>query len=370
MKDPKASSIMAEAEHVETGSPAFLTAQYHLIRLIIEKGDTAGAVSRLDSLLQNENKLPPSAANQFRHQRMTLASDSNDFLRFALRQPAAFSWDDDGRESPIDIKSDDELKPWMGRALFDVDSTSLLNERFPLSSLREAASSSVLPEHVRRQIALVVWTRAVILDDVETGKAIAPVAAGLAPELKSYLDAYLNATTKESRQSAGLYALLKFPGLRPYLDYSTGRLTPIGERDIYRDNWWCEITQTSGKQDEVSDGSEESAQEEPKPAQPVVPIKLGFLSDAQETTAKREYTQLLSLGTAPNYLSRETIEWANRAPKDPRVPEALHLAVTSTRYGCTDKESAKWSKAAFDVLRKRYPQSIWAKKTPYWFKDV
>jgi hypothetical protein len=49
------------------------------------------------------------------------------------------------------------------------------------------------------------------------------------------------------------------------------------------------------------------------------------------------------------------------------VPEALHIAVTSTRYGCTDKDTGRWSKAAFQLLHKRYPKSEWAKKTPYWF---
>jgi outer membrane protein assembly factor BamD (BamD/ComL family) len=63
------------------------------------------------------------------------------------------------------------------------------------------------------------------------------------------------------------------------------------------------------------------------------------------------------------------IQWANSHPADPRVPEALHLAVKTTRYGCTDKDSARWSKAAFDVLHNKYPNSPWTKKTPYWFKD-
>jgi hypothetical protein len=61
------------------------------------------------------------------------------------------------------------------------------------------------------------------------------------------------------------------------------------------------------------------------------------------------------------------IEWATANPNDPRSPEALHLAVRSTRYGCTDKETGKWSKAAFDLLHKRYPNTKWANATKYWF---
>lgn len=53
---------------------------------------------------------------------------------------------------------------------------------------------------------------------------------------------------------------------------------------------------------------------------------------------------------------------------DPRVPEALHLAVKSTRFGCVDKETGKFSKAAFDLLHQRYPRSRWAEQTKYWYK--
>jgi hypothetical protein len=63
------------------------------------------------------------------------------------------------------------------------------------------------------------------------------------------------------------------------------------------------------------------------------------------------------------------VAWATRNPSDPRVPEALHLAVNATRYGCTDKQTGKWSKAAYDFLHRRYPNNAWTKRTPYWFKD-
>jgi hypothetical protein len=33
--------------------------------------------------------------------------------------------------------------------------------------------------------------------------------------------------------------------------------------------------------------------------------------------------------------------WDWERPNDPRVPEALHLAVRATRYGCTDDETSQ-----------------------------
>ena len=86
--------------------------------------------------------------------------------------------------------------------------------------------------------------------------------------------------------------------------------------------------------------------------------------------AEKERARLIDLGSAPDYLCRQVIEWARVQPNDPRLPEALHLAVRSTRYGCTDKETGKFSKAAFDLLHKRFPNSEWAQKTKYWYKGT
>jgi hypothetical protein len=97
-------------------------------------------------------------------------------------------------------------------------------------------------------------------------------------------------------------------------------------------------------------------------------IQLDFLSAEQVAAARRERAKLLSQGAAPNYLARETVEWAKLNPNNPRVPEALHLAVMATRYSCADKETGPLSQAAWQLLHSRYKNSPWAKKTPYWFK--
>lgn len=363
----KAASLISAAERVEPSSPAYATAQYHMIRLLVEKNERGAARAKLDALLSGQNALPASATNHFRHQRMMLANDLEDFLKYAQRQPSAFSWDDDGRENAIDIKEDEELRALAGRNMFDNDAAHILNERFPLSMLREAAMSRTLPDYLRRQVALAAWTRAAILDDVENSKALAPIVSALAPELKSNMDGYLAATTPAQRKSEALYTILKFPGLQTLVTSNVGRLTPLGERDIYRDNWWCAVVSDERKaRTDESGESTEGAKQAPAITERA---ELSFISDAQKAEAARERARLIQLGTAPNYLARETIEWATRTPNDPRVPEALHIAITATRYGCTDKETGKWSKAAFELLHKRYPKSVWAKKTPYWFNN-
>ena len=368
--DARATTLMADTERIDSTSPGYATAQYHLIRLLIEKGDTTNARKQLDHVFERSATLPTSAVNQFRNLKMMLAVSFDEFLEYAQRQPAAFSWNDDGREGPINVKEDEDLKLWAGRSLLDLDSTNLINEMFPLTLMRDAAANKKLPEHIRRQIALTAWTRAAILDDIEMGKALAPLAASLAPEMKPLLNVYLAASNPSNRKSAAIYTILKFPGLKPYVESSTGRLTPIAERDIYRDNWWCDMRPSANTDPDASGETGEGSTGDSKVTRRPQVKTLEFLTEAQSGAAKLEYARLLALGASPNYLAREVIEWANRTPSDPRVPEALHLAVTATRYGCTDTESSKWSKAAFDLLHKRYPKTTWAQKTPYWFKDI
>ena len=54
-------------------------------------------------------------------------------------------------------------------------------------------------------------------------------------------------------------------------------------------------------------------------------------------------------------------------PDDERVPEALYLAVRSTRFGCTGPSTAKLSKQAFEILHTKYSKTPWAEKTKYWY---
>lgn len=367
--DAASSSLIDAVSRIEPNSAAYATASFHVVRLLMEAGKRAEARTRLDTILQNRAALPASAVNQFLHQRMLLATSLEEFLKYAQRRPTAFSWGDDGREIPIEAKElneDADLKQLAGRTLFDEDAAQIINDRLPLSLLQEAANSPTLPEHLRKRVALAAWTRAVMLNNTEASKALTPLLASLAPEMKALLNEYARAATPAGAKAVALYTLLKFPGTRPFVDANVGRFTPLNERDIYRDNWWCDRAPVSESAGDEAEGADASTK---KAAPKVEALQLDFLSAAQSETGKRERAQLLSLGTGPNYLSREAIEWAKRAPNDPRVPEALHIAVMTTRYGCSDKDTGPLSKAAWQLLHTRYKNTAWAKKTPYWFNN-
>jgi hypothetical protein len=266
------------------------------------------------------------------------------------------------------LSEDSDLKQLTGRTLFDADAAEIINDHLPLSLLQEAANSRTLPDHLRKRVALAAWTRAIMLDNTEAGKALAPILSSLAPEMKPLLDEYMAATNAANKKAVALYTLLKFPGTRPFVDAGVGRTTPLNERDSFRDNWWCDRSPgTVASEEEDEGGTGKAANNAASKAEA---MQLDFLSAAQKDAGKKERAAMLALGTGPNYLAREAVDWANRMPNNPRVPEALHLAVMATRYSCADKDTGPLSKAAWQLLHSRYKNSAWAKKTPYWFKGT
>ncbi|HMV85552.1 MAG TPA: hypothetical protein PKA34_20805, partial [Blastocatellia bacterium] len=339
-KHPQTAALLAAAAKVSADSPAFQTLAYQQVRLMMEAGQQSEARQKLDELLALKTPMPASARNRFLAERMKLARNAEEFFKFAQRPPATVSYNEDGQELPVNeswLSKDDtdqegnaKMKPFLaGRVSFASDSADAMNSALPLAVLKDAALGKVLPAHLRRQVAVAAWTRAVLLDDDDTAKATAPALLELLPEMKAQLTAYLDAKDAVERKDAALYLLLKFPGMRPYVDTGMARTTAHSQIDNYRDNWWCGIEGRFFSEDAVL-SPKQTATETPS-----------FLSAAQKSALAAEKRKLAALEIGPNDLCQRAVAWAKRNPADPRVPEALHLAVKATRYGCRDKQTRR-----------------------------
>src|SRR6266545_1074985 len=364
--NPKAVSLLAAGAKIGPDSPAFATVVFHSVRLEMLAGRGDSARSRLDELLRKEReRLNVSSINLLLGERLSLSQNLTDLLTLVQRMPAAFSWNEDGRELPAEPSEvNEETKALLGKQFFDVDGAEILNGKLPLSLLKQAAASKVLPNHLRRDVAQAAWLRAVLLGDTATADELVPTMRSLIPETSDLLNAYLSSHAPKAKRFSAIYLWLKFPGLEPVVDTGAGRQTPLNEQDTYRDNWWCSAATVY-----ADTGAQEQKPESQFLASIRHPAYPPFLSQSEKFASARETAALKSVGAGPNEICREVLEWATTNPDDPRVPEALHLAVRTTRYGCTDKQSGRWSKAAYDQLHKRYPDSLWTKRTPYWFKD-
>ncbi len=333
---PNLTEVLSEADQIKADSPAFATVRTHQIQLLIETGKPSQAKQKLDEILGNLKQYTRSTQNDFLSQRMQLAENLEDFLKYAQRQAATFVWSDDSNEEGDDLKDSKELKIWQNRTMFDFDSMVIFNEKIPLSVLRQAALSPNLPNHLKKFLVIAVWTRAFILGNQAIQQEFTPLMIKFAPEYK------VSATTSEAMS---LLTIGRNPALQPYVPIGYGRENSDTKSiDSIRGNWWCvEDTKTQSNSN--------------------------FLTEAQKATALAEQKKLASSGESATFLARRAVEFANKNMTNPNTPEILHLAVRSTRYGCKDAQTLKFSKAAFDILHKSFPGNVWTKKTPYFFGE-
>jgi hypothetical protein len=121
--------------------------------------------------------------------------------------------------------------------------------------------------------------------------------------------------------------------LRPY----------IHAEHYYYGNWWC------------AGGPTQTA-----------PVPLFLRPTLSAANAEQE--QLRAMGSGATWILRTVLARAKSHPNDPRVPEALSLAILGTRRACGDGDTEKLAKEAFGALHRKYGKTSWAAETPYWYK--
>jgi hypothetical protein len=351
-ESPDAPALITAALKLPADSPAYATAQYYAAKLRYDSGQLAAVRQQIDSLLAKPKILPRSAANAFVILRSQAAANLSDFANFAVLPPVATWWDDGSEPTPEDLCARGAKCPPL---LIDPTAANMLNH-MPVAMLIEAAHIKDAPFVLRRGTALVAWERAVLINDFSSADSAAHIIAELSPSDARDLEGYFHAQGPDNKRFAAAMVMLRWPGLQPQFYTANLRDDPMRKIDNYRQNWWCKelpMQQTGNSQ-------------QPHQATDLYPK---FFSSAESASAKSEIAKLRQTGTAPNYLGGVVIAWARDHRDDPLVPEALYLVVKSTRYGCTDENTGKYSKDAFELLHKNYPQSDWTKQTPYYFKD-
>jgi tetratricopeptide (TPR) repeat protein len=358
----EAADLVAEAAKIRPDLPAYDTVFYHRVRLLIglHRADEARAL--LDKALPAlRTEKPGSTANALLAERLSVARNFDEFLEFAPRKVLETEAMTDANIAELC----DTRKP--GFALpgycpqpggpprldqsqeFDEDSVNVLNRQVPLAMLLEAATSPKLPPNLRRSVALAAWTRSVVLEDGDAAAKVAP----LLPEPLRKM-----AGTGVDFQAN--FAILRNPGLRPYLEPGASRLVNFNELDVFRDNWWCKRW--------------ERRMSIETPKSEVIPV-VPFLTKEEASAGVEEAQRVQQVESSVAFLGQHVVDYAQEHPEDPQVPEALAMVVRAGHYACQDYEpnsrgpsaSTAVSKAAFQILHRRYPKSPWTAKTPYYY---
>jgi outer membrane protein assembly factor BamD (BamD/ComL family) len=354
--DPIAADLLAEAAEIQPTSPAYDTVFYHRVRLLIAMHRMDEARSMLDHALPALPRGASSRRNALLGERMAVARTFQEFLQYAprtiLEEFSEGAGDrreqcTQGAHASSPSNACPASDPFQA---FDDDSVWVLNSQIPLALLIQAAQSPALPPNLRQYVTLAAWTRSVALEDATSAAKLAPL-----------LPASLREAAGTGVGFPACMAILRNPGLRPYVEAGVSRLSSYTELDNFRDNWWSQGWSTT-----FSDGK-------PVEKEPGSP---SFLTAAQNAAAAQEYQRLKRQPEGAAFIGRRVIDYAKQHGDDPNVPEALALTVRATHYSTrdwsvdaknADSEMKAVSKAAFQLLHSRYPKSPWTVKTPYYY---
>jgi hypothetical protein len=339
--EKQAAPLVRAAHEIAPGSPAYESAVYYGIEREILSGHKDQARAWADDVLSHNLVL--STRNLIRGQRTKLARNWDEFLRFAPRRPEPHMVSFDGVEEQTTL-------PVAGaRSIFDTDSIDLLNSMAPLSLWIDAANYRLLPAHLQLQIAEAGWIRSVLLGKNSQAQALMERVVRLKPSYATAAKPFLIAADAGEARFTAALILMRGPWLTPYLQGGDTAPDMIATSTLGGGRW-CFTSAAP---------HDPSGSPLPEP---------DFLTPAQKAEAAAERKALYDIaGSGANYLAAQVIARARSHPDDPRVPEALHFAVQTTRRGCGNQETGKYSKRAFDLLHSRYPRSPWTAQTPYWY---
>jgi hypothetical protein len=381
---PHSAELIEAVSKIGAENPACITVAFHRSRLQAAIGKRDAARLNLDALLQQQAQpIPVSARNMILALRMQLTPNLDEWLANAVRTPALVAVDPDPQQwapdselgidptSPSAAYSD---KPKAVTPLFDDDAAIALTEKFPLTMLAAASQSPAVPESLRRNLAETAWTRAVLLHDRATAVSLSPTIEKYFPQRARDIGIYASAKTPGEQNFAAAFAILETPGWQPLVEAGPGRdVDSVTGLSNYRQNWWCAWKRPAGVPDDKYDGNDYETRA--KLAAPLSLLYPGgkvpspeFLDAAARAQADKEWDALAATGPAIQWLGEAVMAFAKTDPNDPRVPEALHYVVRVSRYGCYGAApKTNYSKLAYELLHKNYPDSAWTKKTPYWF---
>ncbi|MFN7924281.1 MAG: hypothetical protein U0Q16_29535 [Bryobacteraceae bacterium] len=315
---------------------------YAASRVLLEKGQFDTARELADKAAAQLAMLP-SAHNRALQLRAQLSATPEEFARLAARKVVVSSSEFD----PAEWKSHDDRSYWergadpseidkfaaRRRALrvlprFDDRAADIFNERIPLLILVRLAESGDLPPHIRQELAVVAWLRAVLLSRIEVARRAAPLVAKAIPAVAPAAQRYLAAP---SGQNAAL-VLLELPGARPYVSRGYGRALPITECEELGRNWWFRLNEEQMHGIDMPYNRAGSMGRE-LPSSPLLPKRLPFLTDVEQREAAAESEALRSTKGGVQYVSEYTMDALRNNPSRADAPQLLRRLLDGARRG-------------------------------------
>lgn len=309
---PQLEPAFAAARQVGPDAMEFLTLRYYMARLLRSAGRRDEAIVLIDQVLAGPSysvsggmlRNAASATNLFRQERLTLATNDEQALRYVLRDSAQ---------------------------RLAADGDELLNRRLAADDLLRLARNPAADGALRSQLIVAAWWRADITDNTRTAEAAARLLGDVEPRL---------------REAAATYLKLRDTDERHYLLARAGlvyRISPqvfsikkdfAGKRKSGAADWWCSFESKDFKA---------RASIERTPA-----VLLELTADAAARDA--ELSKLKQIGSAADWLARVAIKRGKTHPNDPYLRSLLDAVVKSENLDCSSADGDNLLNAAKHAL--------------------
>ena len=389
--DPGVAELIREAAAVRTGDPAWLTAQYHFIRLTMARSDSAAVRARTNAILARSG-LTTSDRNIVAAIRTQVAAGLDDFIGFALRTPYCTAGN--GTCIADDWPSGDGLLGRRGATFvgWGGDARAII-DRLPMAPRLRLAGDTAVPRSLRLDIALTSYTRAVLLQDDVAVDHVATMLVDLLPQVRADWRVVVHARPGVDKRFAEFFVMAKIPTLRTDLASYT-RPTGVRDRD-FAGYWvpWMIIPRgrpapAQAFPPDSAYGAEgyweigrEPDRTQPPPATDLAcfgrcgagsftlrapPFSVPLLGAA--LLERRAFLVATSRGVPIGAASiwGEMLAYVRARPRDPRSPETLYRLIRIARWGGNQDHVGR---RAFDLLHARYPASRWTARSPFYYDD-
>lgn len=265
----------------------------------------------------------------------------------------------------------------------------------PVKKLWQLADDPSYKPSQRALLARVAWTREYALGRKIPESSTAKLEA-LNPELKATAAKVKADYPKIGPERARLLTILRSPrfgllvtspDISDGMDMERADFNEIDSWDVNDKNWWCpfetdrhlgavrdEYDATSGLSylygdDDWSRRRLAAVLDEKLLAELAMKRDVAMKAHPMVKAAGwKELAALAKVPSAPRRLTEAAVRWGKSSAGDDGAPEALALAVRTTRYGCRwNGRHGTYSKAAQTLLQQKFKETAWAKATPYWF---
>jgi hypothetical protein len=342
--------LMTAALAVAPDDPAYVTVRYHLARLNRLDGKPREAMAIADGVLQRQ--LSPGTRNLLRQERFAVATSVPEAARYLLRTNVDYA-----KNTAAIAQPGQGIRDQARETMIDDDGLAWLNLGLDVKDLIELARLPELPATLRARIAGAAWIRAALLDKVDEGRAAGALLAQLAPRTVDAVTRYGRAASAVERRHIVLVEAVR-AGLAAQLAMDAEPVTTVATDDGTASAWCSFKTGDAAGEPRVADAFRQRA----------FAWRLPPLPDTGHADQRRdELARLGALKSATGVTGDDVLAWAVTHPGDAELPWLLHVVIMSTRGGCLDPDAATLSHRAWSLLHKRFPDSEWAKKTPYFF---